>query len=178
MLKLCLGPFRSCPHEFHGAAWKWSFPFFLADRWWCRGLGLCGAGEQTLPHPGCGPQWASSCSWHEGGFSKWDDFPRKFVLLNEGLGLPLFGEGDLLLFPVLSVFVSVSGTCAQWVLLPVNPLLFLLFCPWDSWGHLFTWDSIILSKLLSWPFPFLRWVFIHMVDSFWWWWCSYFLTFF
>lgn len=39
----------------------------------------------------------------------------------------------------------------------------------------FSQDSIILSKLLSWPFPFLRWVFIHMVGWFWWWWCSVFL---
>lgn len=138
MFKLRLGPFRSCPLEFHGAAWKWSCPFLFPDRWWRRGLGLCGAGEQTLPHPGCGPQWASSCSWDEGGFSKWDDFPGEVVLLSKGLGLPVSGEGEVLLFPVLSAFVSVSGICAQWVLLPFNPLLFLSFCPWDSWSLFFT----------------------------------------
>lgn len=155
MLKLCLAPFRCYPLEFPGAAWRWSCPSFLFPD--CRRrsrLGLCGAGEQALPHPGCRPQRASSCGWDEGGFSKEDDLPGVLVLLSEGLGLPVFGEGEVVLFPQLSIFVSVSGVCTQWVLLPFTPLLFLFFCLWDSSSPFSTWNSFILSSLLSWYFPF------------------------
>lgn len=87
-LKLCLAPFGCYPLEFPGAAWRWSCPSFLFPDCWRRGgLGLCGAGEQAVPHPGRGPQRASSRGWDEGGFSKGDDLPGVLVLLSEGLGL-------------------------------------------------------------------------------------------
>lgn len=130
MLKLHFGPFSSCPLECHGAVWKRSCPFLFADRWRCRGLGLCGAGEQTLPHPGCGPQRASGRGWDEGGFSKWDDFPGKFLLLGEGLGLPAFGEGEVLFFPVclcLSFRHLCTGSSVVFKPPPVSFLLSLRF---------------------------------------------------
>lgn len=174
MFKLRLGPFRSCPLEFHGAAWKWSCPFLFPDRWWRRGLGLCGAGEQTLPHPGCGPQWASSRSWDEGGFSKWDDFPGEVVLLSKGLGLPVSGEERCFCFQCwvplsqFQAFVHSEFCCLSTPSCFFPSVLEILAVSFPQ-------DSFILSKLLSWPFPFLRWVFIHMVGWFWWWWCSVFL---
>lgn len=42
------------------------FSFGSLDCRRCCGLGLRGARQQTLSHPGRGPWWTCSCCWHEG----------------------------------------------------------------------------------------------------------------